>query len=69
MPPNPLAMYALMYGLDIWYGKSLFDIIEKTIQLLLQYLIKYMICLETTQRIHRVLAAMQPPRIKLKYTT
>ena len=25
-------------------------------------------CLETTLRIHRVLAAMQPPKKKLKYT-
>ena len=52
----------------VWYGNSLFDITEKYI-VIAKYLIKYMsICLETTQRIHGVLAAMQPPRKMLKYT-
>ena len=39
----------------------------KNILLLLQYLIKYMICLETTPlRIHWMLAAMQPPKEKVE---
>ena len=43
----------------VWYGNSSFDITEDT--LLLIPILKYMhdICLKTTLRIHKVLAAMQ----------
>ena len=52
----------------IWYGNSLFDITEKYI-VIAKYLIKYMIYVwRLHKRIHRVLAAMQPPRKMLKYT-
>ena len=45
-----------------WYGNSLFDITEKYI--VIASILKYMICLETTLRIHRVLAEYAMPKCR-----
>ena len=51
----------------IWYGNSLLGITEKNRLILLQSLIKYIICLETTLKTGSTLYHAATKKIKLKY--